>query len=557
MKHLFSKGKNQVAKRLMVLESIANGCDEVKEGLKSVKDKGIFAKVMTKIDPNNNLSSISTRQRTKYSRCPDFKEEKITKLNQMRKELRQEVVEFYNDDLNSTAAPGVKDVIKRGKITYQKRFLREPVYVLHRKFVKETGHQISRATFYNLKPIYVSQQKVQARDTCLCKQHSNFKFMLTKLHQLQLVDTESSSEFIASICCDSTNKSCAFGECPKCKNYKLEIDALEDGDKMVKYYQWTREPFEKEGAKQENSNNYKIPVRNEITCTVTELVQNFNEGLSSFKHHVYTADHQIQNLQEKKKKLKKNEVLMKVDFSQNYVCKLHKEIKDAYYGGAKKQVTIHSGVIYFLNEDEKLECQSFATVSENYRRDAASIWSHLKLIFQHLKNKLPHIDTLHVQSDGPTNQYKNKSNFYLFYYYCKLFKFKNYTWNFTGSGHGKSEADGAGAAVKQHCDRLVARGKDITSVDDLISRLQAADCKVMVIKVPEDYFEKNDKIIAKQSPKPIQKSNSVHQVIYTNGKTGKTKKGDICLRFRYLSCEECEFDKCQHFELEKSAISYC
>lgn len=175
---------------------------------------------------------------------------------------------------------------------------------------------------------------------------------------------------------------------------------------------------------------------------------------------------------------------MKIDFSENYICKLNQEIKETHYGGAKKQISVHSGVIYFLNEHGKLSCQSFATVSENLRHDAAAVWSHMKLIFEHIRLKFPHIDTVHLQSDGPTTQYKNQSSFFLFYHYCKMFGFKKSTWNFTGAGHGKSEADGAGAVIKQLGDRLVSRGNDVQSVDDLVKHLEGANCKVMIKKYP-------------------------------------------------------------------------
>lgn len=141
-----------------------------------------------------------------------------------------------------------------------------------------------------------------------------------------------------------------------------------------------------------------------------------------------------------------------------------------------------------MSEDGKLKCQSLSTVSENLQHDAAGAWSHMKSIFGHINRELEHIDTVHVQSDEPTTQYKNQSNFFLFYHYCKQFGFKKCTWNFTGAGHGKSKADGSEAVVKQQCDRLGARGNYIESVDNLVDLLQAADGKVLMIKVPDEYF---------------------------------------------------------------------
>lgn len=259
----------------------------------------------------------------------------------------------------------------------------------------------------------------------------------------------------------------------------------------------------------------------------------------------------MKELKKMKINLKRNELLMKVDFSENYECKLAQEIKERHYPGAKKQISIHSGVMYYLNEDKNVDCKSFATVTENKHHDAASVWGHLKPIFEFIKSEFPHVDTVHIQSDGPVSQYKNQSNFYLFYYYSKIFGFKKCTWNFSGSGHGKSEADGSGAVVKQQSDRGVARGNDIESAEQFVNLLQAANCKVIVMTVPVENFIETKEILQQGIHKPIKESNRVHQVIYEEPTPGKAS-----LRFRYLTCQECGFKKCTHFELLGSAVNY-
>lgn len=268
-------GKKEIVKKLEILEEVVQNCTKFKSDIKSHKEKTLFSKVMVQIDPSNNLNSITTRLRTKCLRDQKPTKNAITKLRQAKIELEEKVIAFFNDDLNTTQAPGIKDTITRNKIKYRKRFLREPVYVLHRKFCRETGLEISRASFYRLKPAYVLQQKVEGRDTCLCKKHSNFKFMLSKLHQHKIVDTESSTEFLESICCDFSEKACAFDECSNCSNNKLELGPDDNGDEIIKYYQWTREKVQKQGAKDLKFTSTD-PVRTEKTSSLAELVKDFN-----------------------------------------------------------------------------------------------------------------------------------------------------------------------------------------------------------------------------------------------------------------------------------------
>lgn len=68
------------------------------------------------------------------------------------------------------------------------------------------------------------------------------------------------------------------------------------------------------------------------------------------------------------------------------------------------------------------------------------------------------IRKLHILSDGPSTQYKNKTKFYLFsQHLVHDLGLKCATWNFSESGHGKGAADGIGAVVKRIADAMVAR----------------------------------------------------------------------------------------------------
>lgn len=56
---------------------------------------------------------------------------------------------------------------------------------------------------------------------------------------------------------------------------------------------------------------------------------------------------------------------------------------------------------------------SFCTVTDGLRHDAAAIYVHLEVAINHLAAKRPHIEHLHVVSDGLTTQYRSKTMFYL------------------------------------------------------------------------------------------------------------------------------------------------
>lgn len=63
-----------------------------------------------------------------------------------------------------------------------------------------------------------------------------------------------------------------------------------------------------------------------------------------------------------------------------------------------------------------------------------------------MKNSYPTIDTVHFFSDGPTTQYRQKKNFYLFSQ-IHDYGFIHATWSYFEAAHGKGAADGVGGAI--------------------------------------------------------------------------------------------------------------
>lgn len=77
----------------------------------------------------------------------------------------------------------------------------------------------------------------------------------------------------------------------------------------------------------------------------------------------------------------------------------------------------------------------FTSVSEDVRHTAPAVFAHLRPRFQKFKDA--GIKHLHIFTDGPTAQYKNKSAFSLIRVFAKLYEFETVTWHFWESGHGK------------------------------------------------------------------------------------------------------------------------
>ncbi|CAG9828685.1 unnamed protein product [Diabrotica balteata] len=113
--------------------------------------------------------------------------------------------------------------------------------------------------------------------------------------------------------------------------------------------------------------------------------------LQSKPVHSRNIIHQQRTIKAIKTNLRSDEVLIHLDFSENYNCKYNDEVQSAHFGGSKSQLSLHTVVTYYLNEDSKLAKTSLCTISDNLRHDPIAIMGHLEPVVNELQTKLKRI----------------------------------------------------------------------------------------------------------------------------------------------------------------------
>ena len=213
-----------------------------------------------------------------------------------------------------------------------------------------------------------------ARDTCLCKTHANFSFIFEKLRQHEIVTEKNASSFVKNVVCDVNSKECMFGECLNCKNRSIFREY--PAEHLTFYYLWVTEKVVRPGAKKLDY-TVQITSRKTIECSYADLVEACKKMLPNYLKHCFITRHQFQALQEIKDNLKRDEILINLDFSQNYSCKYGSEIQSIHFGASKRQVTLHTGGFYYRDQNEEVSFQSFATFSDCLNHEASAVWAHL------------------------------------------------------------------------------------------------------------------------------------------------------------------------------------
>lgn len=260
----------------------------------------------------------------------------------------------------------------------------------------------------------------------------------------------------------------------------MESGSNED---TIQYFQW--QVIKEDRIIKGEKKIIKLTKKVTVTSTVKDLKTSLAADISPMKKHVYGITKNLKAKRELKENLKETELMIQIDFAENYMTKYAKEIQSIRFGASKGQLSIHTGV-YYAKNDTSLDTVSFATVSDNLDHQAHAVWGHLKSALQKILSVKPLVSTLHVFSDGPTSQYRNRTNIYL---WIKILRdqfpqITASTWTFSEPGHGKGPMDGVGGVLKKSADDQVLRGNDVNTAADFVRLLNSSS--VLLHEVTDD-----------------------------------------------------------------------
>jgi len=155
--------------------------------------------------------------------------------------------------------------------------------------------------------------------------------------------------------------SCMYRTCSNCKDKKIPttLDPSLKGNIII-WEEWVTKFVPRRGAygstEEKDVRNVFLEKRNTSFEKLVELTQ---DHLSNFSRHIYNIKLQYERMRKLRESLSQNEVVVHIDYSENYACKYTREIKETHFGGGNQQVTLYTGVIYLSGE----KVQSFAVQS--------------------------------------------------------------------------------------------------------------------------------------------------------------------------------------------------
>lgn len=367
-------------------------------------------------------------------------------------EVKNSIINFYENDVNSRILPGKKDFISvkqvdGTRIHVPKRLILCNLSELFNLFKnKHPNCKVGFSTFARLRPKHcVLAGSSGTHSVCVCTYHENVHLMidgasipsLTKSTDLKLT---SYKDFLKIMVCDNPTPSCHFGECQKCqdnidtiKNY-LEKLFESEGIDEIKYQLW------------ESTDRSTLLTRLQET---DEFIQELCEKLIVLRQHDFLARQQASYLDLRKQTLQEGEVLVFCDFAENYAFIAQNAAQTFHWNN--DQVSIHT-VVYYYVQNQELKHHSMAILSDDLKHNTTAVHAFQKILINHLRERNIPLTNIIYFTDGAAQHYKNRFNF------SNLMKHKedfgvDAEWHFHATAHGKGPCDGIGGNLK----RLAAR----------------------------------------------------------------------------------------------------
>lgn len=361
-----------------------------------------------------------------------------------------------------------------GREKIQTKILTDYLENLYQKYRSENPDaELSLATFRRIRPKYTLTTNYLSRNTCLCTRHQNFSFKL-KTQEFQTFAT----------------RKILFGKA------WILTEKLPD---VVSFSSWKRVTV------QDGKKKMKI-VQEEMAKA--DFIKLWEKEVNDFSEHVARLRKQFFEIRNLKQTLPEGEVVLHMDFAENYNCKTADEIQSAYWN--QSQVTLHPMVLYY-RDTTSLQHKSCVAVSDCLTHASSTVLAILEDFFALDFPELRNIKHVHYWTDSPTSQYRNRYMFETIMKHKTLFGCTA-TWNYFEAGHGKGPCDGVGGTSKRMADEAVnSQRTTIQDADDFFKWAQSSSTKgIHYFFVPKDKCEKKAEEIKACQLQPVKGTMCLH-----------------------------------------------
>ena len=304
---------------------------------------------------------------------------------------------------------------------------------------KNPDIKIGVSKFCDLKPKEcVTVGAKGTHSVCVCTSHQNVKLMLSAFPVKAAGEKITYHDLLDKLVCSTDQSICMLHRCENCPgSSELEsyiYNNMTDEVDNVTFKQWV-------------TTDRSTLV--DQTMTRGEYGELLVEKINKLSVHHFIAKNQRAYLKKIKENLALDEVLILLDFAENYSFIVQDAIQGYHWDNS--QCTLHPFAIYY-KKDGSLKCASVCVVSDCLHHTNPTVYTFISHVIPFVKTLLDDVKKIYYFSDGAASQYKNHKNFTNLMHHMKDFNISA-EWHFFATSHGKSPCDGIEGIVK----RSVAR----------------------------------------------------------------------------------------------------
>ena len=409
-------------------------------------------------------------------------------------------------------------------------------------------------------------------ESCTCEVCENTKLFIRGLNSKIKSPTklpEDEKKIVDEFTCEKTLRkgACMTGDCDQCP--KVDISHLlphnesssesSDDDtspSAFKYYKWTTI----------DNKIQKVSCEMDLNDAEDVLV----EKVRVLKYHLHVQWEQHKRYNEIKNGLKESEMLVHVDFAENYQNKQQSEIQSAYFGHTS--FSLFTACCYTRNVvSNEIDNHNIMVVTE--ASDHSRIAAHclIQRVVEEVRKKIGNRDdtlTVHLWSDGCASQFRSRYVFHLTTVFPESYRVIRY---YNERHHGKGPMDGIGGCVKNVVYRAVLAEKVVINTPKEFSDFANDHIKTISVLYMSSSEILNEPEHIKDTPYVESMCTlQVHMI-----KSFKTKAGFSYLEFYRIATEEKPFythwyrrtgdltDPCGHndlpegFQVDETCASCC
>ena len=181
-----------------------------------------------------------------------------------------------------------------------------------------------------------------------------------------------------------------------------------------------------------------------ITDNADDFIEDLCTKVEKLLPHAFISRHQSNYYKSCKINIEENQILLNVDFAENYAFVVQNAPQGFHWNN--NQATVFVAFAHYFKEDE-IKHKGYVVISDNLNHDVVAVYTYQQLIIESLKKAIS-VHKISYFSDGAPQQFKNFKNVLNVYYHNIDFKVMA-EWHLFPTAHGKGACDGIGGSIER------------------------------------------------------------------------------------------------------------